>query len=307
LLLLVASVYGQYCYTQPVNNCTFATSGLNCSTYPGTCYRSFSAGACNTSSSSSCPGTACANAAFFTDGASCSKCADTCSQFQTNATCVNSGSCSWIAPGCTNTLASYSPPCASTTQVGCVAEQGCFWLDFSDNQCGAPTARSFCSQCNGTLNAYRSALYNNVGKTCTWSMDAPFTTAFSFTVNAASQASTLCSAFTAPDPVADPAAITAAAYRRLFGNLLPFANISTVNCAAPTNPPTLAPQTSAPSPAPTTLAPQPTNAVTTAPSSTPSAAGSSKAPSVAGSPTMQVASARSLIPGLAVGAVFFAA
>jgi len=293
LLLIVALAYGQNCFNQPLNNCSFATSGLQCILIAGACLRSNMP--CDTSSASVCPGTDCANGTFVTDGKSCSKCTDTCYQnYQDNSSCVNAGGCRWSPPICANFASAIAPACDWLNQSGCVSEPGCFWISVSDTQCGVRTLSSSCSQCNASYGyaPIRSALYNNLGNTCSWSVLANFTAVFSLTVNAYSQASTLCSAFTAPDPIADGAALTTAAYSQLFSFLVPFQNGSTISCVPtnPTPPPSAAPQTQAPAAAPQT----------TAPSAAPT-----KAPQAG--PTVQVASANSLAPRLAALLVFFVA
>jgi len=266
LLLFVVGACALNCFNEPVSNCIAV--GCNCTVIPGICLRSNSAPPCDITSASTCPGTDCANSTALRDGQTCSTCGDTCIDYQSNDTCVASGVCTWTKPFCTYEGSGGPPvfPCSSSNQTGCVAEAGCFWFDVSNTQCGASTTNRFCTQCNGTFAPYLSALHNNVGNTCSWSVVAPFTLPFSLTVNSYAQDSTLCTAVTAPTTLADQAALTAAAYAGLFVYHRPFDNSSTITCV-----PVVAPTA-----APTTKAPQ-----------------------------AQAASANSLFPSLAVMAVFF--
>jgi hypothetical protein len=50
-------------------------------------------------------------------------------------------------------------------------------------------------------------LKNHVGKTCKWAVVAPYTVAYSLTINAAAQHAS-CSGFTGSDAMGDPAQVT---------------------------------------------------------------------------------------------------
>jgi len=242
LLLVGASVVaGQLaCYSQPLTNCTTAQgSGLTCAPTTGSCYRAIGPNvtACSTAAMT-CAGGSCATGTAIMDGTTCSTCADQCSTFSSNATCSVAPSCAWLAPLCGPAAAMMTLPCSATTSATCTALDNCFWLSVTTKNCGAAASTySVCTPCNGTFSsvATRSALHNNVGKTCTWAQVSPFTYSFSLTINAASESATTCAAFTAPDPVADPAALTVASQTQLFGNPVPFTGAPTVTCTTPSS------------------------------------------------------------------------
>jgi len=176
----------------------------------------------------------CANGPSLRDGKTCSKCADTCNTKTTNETCVdaaNMDQCQWVGSFCSGGVAT-PQPCQGATASACTGEANCFWTSFNYNLCNTATSRpGFCSPCNGTYAAVRSALRNNVGKTCKWATtSAGFSTnAFSLSIGAASQSAD-CPAFTAADKAADEAALTTAAANRLFSGLAAIEGAPVVTC-----------------------------------------------------------------------------
>jgi len=200
----------QSCYTQPTDNCTKATSGLDCVVSAARCYRS--GGGCDTTMMTCGP--MCAAGTSLTDAKSCSKCADSCSTTMDNATCVGAGGgpCSWAPALCIPATTMMTAPCTATTQADCTAQSNCFWVSYNDNQCGvAGKARNFCTPCNGTTvftTAIRSALANKAGQTCTWAKGDGYANGYSVSISAAAQNSD-CAAMTAADSVADIAGIVA--------------------------------------------------------------------------------------------------
>jgi len=221
------------------NNCT--GNGANCALTNSYCYRSLGSRnvtACDTSSMT-CTGDSCAAGTNSMDGTTCSKCADTCGSNANNATCTATTSCLWAAQYCVPVTTPTPAPCAASTSATCTGMAGCFWLSVSSTTCTGPAvAYSTCYPCNGTslfgTVVTRSALANNVGKTCTWAKVSPYTYSFMLTINAAAQASTMCGTLTPADAVADPAALSAAALVSSFANLVPFAAPApTVTCTMP--------------------------------------------------------------------------
>jgi len=244
VLLFGASVaFGQTtnCFTQSTDNCT--TAGMNCVLTTPRCYRKLpmqNVTACDTSSMTTCAGTQCAASTSVSDLQSCSKCADTCGALTTNATCTdpNGATCAWAPAQCfPGPTPSPAFPCSGTDSGKCTAESGCFWFSFSQTACGASTTYSNCIQCNSTVAtlAVRSALKNNIGKKCSYTVVAPFTQATSYSILAAAQNSdvTMCPAFTAPSMIDTPLVTTTALLGGLgiFGVTPSFAATATATCA----------------------------------------------------------------------------
>jgi len=239
-----ASVAYAQCSLQNTTNCTFATSGQNCTVYPattGTCFRRQPMGlnnvtACDNKDATTCTAPFCAAGTTALDGKTCSKCEDSCSKQTTNDTCTGAASmdaCTWFGAQpayCGATLAP-SPCYSSTTAATCVMETGCFWASWSTTVCGSTKAGFTCSPCDvGAYKDVRSALKNKGGMKCTWA-------AGSITVNAVTAQGTdtaKCTAFSAPAEATDNAALIKGALDGLFG----FKTIevpTTVTCAVPSS------------------------------------------------------------------------
>jgi len=190
-----------------------ATCGLSV----GSCVRNVSNAPLCATNAMTCSGNACGVGMLATNLTSCSKCGDQCAGASSTA-CVAAGmngACTWYAPACGPVTAMMTYPCSGSTQSTCTGELGCFWVSVTANACGGamPTAR--CFQCNSTASytaALRSALYNNVGKTCSWAAATPFTSGASLTINAVAQSADTvnCPAFAAASALLDPVTITTA-------------------------------------------------------------------------------------------------
>jgi len=89
--------------------------------------------------------------------------------------------------------------------------------------CGVSRTQGWCSQCNATgdLKNAKSALKNNVGKTCKWAIATPYTTAYSLTISSVAQA-TDCPVFATADKTADEGLISTLVKNQGLGNLKPF-------------------------------------------------------------------------------------
>jgi len=227
LLVTGASVVfgqGTFCFQQPLTNCS--TSGIpGCAEQKERCTRRLGATACDTASATACTTAMCINGASVVDGKTCSKCVDNCGSKTDNATCFEAATmdqCVWVPKACGGFV--FPPqPCSGASSTACTGEPGCFWTSFNTNLCNvAKSTPGFCSQCNGTYAAVRSALKNNIGKTCKWATTSTgfSTNAFTLSIGAAAQSATECPAFTAADKAADEAALTKAAADKLFSSPL---------------------------------------------------------------------------------------
>jgi len=191
----------------------------DCQVVPATCSRKpemgmVNATKCDTSSPTVCDAAnQCANQATVTDGKSCSKCASSCGTLATNETCVAAANCWWGTPICAPKTMTPTPmACSGTSAATCTAEMGCFWVGISDSQCGVnrnTAGWGVCGLCNGTMFTLgaRSGLKNHVGKTCKWAVVAPYTVAYSLSINSASQHAS-CSGLVGNDAVGDPMQVT---------------------------------------------------------------------------------------------------
>jgi len=126
-----------------------------------------------------------------------------------------------------------STPCAGTSASACTGEAGCFWLDYSFTACGMTTKVAKCYQCNSTYvvdSGTRSALSNNVGKTCSYPATAPYG-ASSITINSISQSTDTanCPAMAAAS-MSDSATITAALAARKLGGAQQVDASTTATC-----------------------------------------------------------------------------
>jgi len=222
LLVTGASVVfgqGTFCFQQPLTNCS--TSGIpGCSEQKEYCARKLTATACDTASATACTTAMCINGPSVIDGKTCSKCVDNCISKVDNATCFDASmdQCVWVPKACGGFVIP-PRPCAGTTSAACTGEANCFWTSFNTNLCNvAKSGTGLCSPCNGTYAAVRSALKNNIGKTCKWATTSTgfSTNAFTLSIGAAAQSATDCPAFTAADKAVDEAALTKAAADKLF-------------------------------------------------------------------------------------------
>jgi len=240
------------CAGYSITNCTgnsIVSTYYNatCGLYQGTCYRNTSAAPMCSTSMTTCAGNACGTGMMVSNVTSCSKCTDQC-YGSTMAACTAStmmGACSWNPTTCGPISAMMTFPCQGATSAACTGEAGCYWLSYTANACASPVTTARCYQCNQTTTimtlSLRSALFNNVGKTCSWPASAPYS-ASSLTINAVAQSSDManCPAFMAASAIADPATITASI---IAGGLLmgggapffgqvPFSGTTIATCAA---------------------------------------------------------------------------
>jgi len=237
------------CAGYNVSNCTGNSIvgqyyNATCGVSAGGCSRNYTIGACATNMMT-CAGNACGVGTMLANASSCSKCMDQCAG-ATMAACTGSamnGACTWSNPSCVPVTAMMTYPCSGTTQSSCTTELGCFWVSYTSNACATPMTTARCYQCNSTYSfsqSLRSALYNNVGKTCSWPASTPYS-ASSLTVNAVAQSSDTvnCPAFAAASAMGDPVTITAAivaggmmAGGAPFFGQVPFSGTSIATCAA---------------------------------------------------------------------------
>jgi len=244
--IATAQIYA--CTSLAADNCTgmMTVSNYSCAPNTGSCTRNVSNAPVCATNMMTCAGTACGVGTMLANLTSCSKCMDQCagsSMTACTASAMN-GACTWNPPAC-----GYAPTpmmaqaCSGTTSAACTGEAGCFWVSTTSNACGASMPSARCYQCNSTYSfslGLRSALYNNVGKTCSWGAMAPYGAA-SLTVNAVAQSSDMgnCPAFAAASSMGDPVTITAAiiaggilGYAPFFGpGGQPFSGTTLATCA----------------------------------------------------------------------------